>query len=1013
LWPLRSIEDAAGNGIDLAWDEQGRIKGLRQKHEKRTLAVAYAPDGRIASIAFHSPNGKQQILARYGYDAKGRFASAQDAMGYAERYEYDASGRVSREIAKDGGVFTFKYDDLGRCVRTSGQDNYDLKILRYFDHVRMTEVTNSLGKTTRYQWLATGQITMELDPLGGKTETEYDEFGRILSKTYPMGQKTTFGYDAEGNRCKLLDPLGNETVFEYNHRHQVVRQIDPDGGVWEKFYDSSNRPIAAIDPLGNRSAIVYDPTGNPVQLRKANGASSKRVFSESGNLIEIIGWEGGKTVLSHDEFGRVVMRRDPGGQESIRKYDLLGRVIEVSYDYGKTVKFQYDAGGNVLSVRSTSEEPVTFSYGACRRLLEKKSGGGQSTFFAWGSEPDRLEKVINPLGESYIFQYDDCGRVAAEVGFDGRKTTFKYDLSGRCIGRRNNLGQSIEWRRDAMGHVVEETLAGEESTIYQFDKTGNLISAGNDWSSIKLTRDAAGRVIEEDQNGFNLSREFGPSGEILSLFSDLGAHFKYSYDGNGFLTSVDANGLGTYSYSRNVDGRVSSVSLPGDATWAQDFDSRGRLLRQTVSAQSDVELLVDRQFAYDDANMLLASIDSHWGKCQYFHDASMRLTQFSSDDSRKAYSLNAAGDPISVSVDGSLESVFKYGPGGTLLSQGNIEYEYDGAGRLVSKIDRRESNSTRRWTYAWDAKDRLRSLKTPESESWEYCYDPFGRRCLKKGATREIRFIWDKDVLLHELEAGKETRTWGFEPYGFKPIFKIEGDALYSIIVDPLGAPREMIDGKSRIIWSVKFDPWGKPLHGKGELEGCPFRLQGQYFDAESGLHYNRYRYYDPTNGRFISRDPILLAGGMSSYQYTPNPTYWVDPLGLCPTEEEAAEKEKLYRAMSPEDFAIFKETGRMPGTGETSTSPNREFSEDYRGVLVEFELKPGTIAQLEAIGVTDTAPATREKYPDMPIGEKGWNQTNARFKEENGQTNIQLGKGDALDIFNDNITGHNVLRPG
>ncbi|MFK7671921.1 RHS repeat-associated core domain-containing protein, partial [Pseudomonas lundensis] len=61
-----------------------------------------------------------------------------------------------------------------------------------------------------------------------------------------------------------------------------------------------------------------------------------------------------------------------------------------------------------------------------------------------------------------------------------------------------------------------------------------------------------------------------------------------------------------------------------------------------------------------------------------------------------------------------------------------------------------------------------------------------------------------------------------------------------------------------------------------------PIRFQGQYHDHETGLHYNRYRYYDPRVGRFISKDPISYAGGLNLYAYAPNPTGWVDPLGLA-----------------------------------------------------------------------------------------------------------------------------------
>ncbi|MCF4997662.1 type IV secretion protein Rhs, partial [Pseudomonas syringae] len=101
--------------------------------------------------------------------------------------------------------------------------------------------------------------------------------------------------------------------------------------------------------------------------------------------------------------------------------------------------------------------------------------------------------------------------------------------------------------------------------------------------------------------------------------------------------------------------------------------------------------------------------------------------------------------------------------------------------------------------------------------------------------------------------------------------------------------PQELTDYSGDVVWSAKYSAYGKVTeltHGGGEQLEQPLRFQGQYFDAESGLHYNRHRYYDPEVGRYLTPDPVKLAGGLNQYQYTPNPTGWVDPLGLnanCP----------------------------------------------------------------------------------------------------------------------------------
>ncbi|MFT4173775.1 MAG: RHS repeat-associated core domain-containing protein [Rhodocyclaceae bacterium] len=132
---------------------------------------------------------------------------------------------------------------------------------------------------------------------------------------------------------------------------------------------------------------------------------------------------------------------------------------------------------------------------------------------------------------------------------------------------------------------------------------------------------------------------------------------------------------------------------------------------------------------------------------------------------------------------------------------------------------------------------------------------------------------------------------------------------------DHLGTPQELTDEHGQIAWSAHYKAWGQARQVISEAARRaglrnPLRFQGQYEDHETGLHYNRHRYYDPGSGRFVSRDPIGLAGGINAYGYAPNPLKWVDPLGL----------EKIARGMvdddgSPKVGPSARELGARPGT--------------------------------------------------------------------------------------------------
>lgn len=99
--------------------------------------------------------------------------------------------------------------------------------------------------------------------------------------------------------------------------------------------------------------------------------------------------------------------------------------------------------------------------------------------------------------------------------------------------------------------------------------------------------------------------------------------------------------------------------------------------------------------------------------------------------------------------------------------------------------------------------------------------------------------------------------------------------------VDPNGCPTRITDEDGRVVWSASFDAWGAITALHREEVSNPLRFQGQYFDPETRLHYNRYRYFDPNSGQFISQDPLRLRAGENLTRYAENPILGIDPLGL------------------------------------------------------------------------------------------------------------------------------------
>jgi RHS repeat-associated protein len=178
-----------------------------------------------------------------------------------------------------------------------------------------------------------------------------------------------------------------------------------------------------------------------------------------------------------------------------------------------------------------------------------------------------------------------------------------------------------------------------------------------------------------------------------------------------------------------------------------------------------------------------------------------------------------------------------------------------------------------RTLYGWEG-DRL-AWESRDGRSLHYFYEPDSFVPLAQG-------IDNRPIVLHR------TPDWKNREYRVKddPLWQQHPEAepfdeLAFYHCDQIGTPREMTDGEGKLVWSAHYRAWGEAGILTEKVRN-PLRFQGQYYDHETGLHYNRHRYYDPESGRYISKDPIGLAGGLNLYAYAPNPVRWVDPRGLA-----------------------------------------------------------------------------------------------------------------------------------
>ena len=282
-----------------------------------------------------------------------------------------------------------------------------------------------------------------------------------------------------------------------------------------------------------------------------------------------------------------------------------------------------------------------------------------------------------------------------------------------------------------------------------------------------------------------------------------------------------------------------------------------------------------------------------------------------------------------------------YARGGQLREDRRWRYHYDKQGNLVLKTkrkiradlehavsqtegkgffglfsnnntskERREQEELIAWhpgdyAYTWLPNGMLGSVTRPDGKVVTFKYDALGRRVEKTFNGRVHRYLWDGDVVLHEWEYDETERpqpivaengdvsfdrpeptdnlvTWVYDPDSYVPTAKLVNGKRYGIASDYIGRPVQAYDEHGTLVWQADYDIYGNLLNRKGDRGFVPFRQLGQYEDEETGLYYNRFRYYDPSTGGYISQDPIRLEGNNPTlYGYTRDSNTRIDLWGL------------------------------------------------------------------------------------------------------------------------------------
>ncbi|MEL6852460.1 MAG: DUF6531 domain-containing protein, partial [Bacteroidota bacterium] len=959
---LQQIRNDAGQALDFAYDSAGKLASITD-HADRELSFTHDRFGRI--IGIHAPNpdqaGGKVRLMKYDYDAAGNMIQSADALNQEMHYVYRGHLLV-KETNRNGLSFHFEYDGYdheARCLRTWGDKGiYDHK-LTYAGG--LTIVENSLGHQASYYH--NGSIVhQKIDNREQVSFVQYNEFNEVILETDELGRQTGYEYDQRGNRIATYFPDGtvSEMTFDGDRLVSGQNQI---GGTWAWVYNELGQLTARQDPMGRGTAYRYEGA-LLTEIIDAAGEISELAYDDQQNLVAFQGPDELPYRWQYDGWGRVVASIDPNQNEERRTFDLLGRVVKIETPDGNQRELTYDPEGNIVHAKDQQRE-IRFEYTGMNKLAARIEHG---TRIAFGYDTEeQLTDITNEHGSVYQFYLDPNGQVEVEAGFDQIKRHYRRDAAGQVISVGRASGIETFYEYDLVGRIVGvehrrgTNLLESESFAYRPD--GELMSALNSATQISFERNLMGQITREQQGAHWVAYEYDKRGLQAQLKSSLGVDLAYARNAMGDVEEVavlEAEEVAwTTRFKHDIFGLETERRFQGGLQSRWERDKLGRAVKQEIVAGGQVQR--QRTYTWEANDRLKQIVESAQGPTEFGHDAFGNLAWAQYADGTREYRMPDEVGNLFRTEDRKDRT---YGPAGQLLEAAGTRYSYDEEGNLIRK---QEANGAV-WRYVWHPAGWLDSVTRPDGKEVSFTYDPLGRRISKSYEGRTTRWIWAGNVPLHEWsEATRvlpksqsrikvksrsttgiiirrkgeqkatpthgppadqpvaapvqtegaeppqaEVITWLFQPDTFTPLAKIQGGQYFGIVTDHLGTPIGMYDVAGQAVFSAEMSVYGQLRNLEGDRNACPFRFPGQYEDEETGLYYNRFRYYDPSSGGYSSPDPVRHWGGLNFYSYVSEPNLYVDPFGW---------EDLWYRALSQSDMDSLNSGGNIVPKDPSATN--------------------------------------------------------------------------------------------
>lgn len=773
-----------------------------------------------------------------------------------------------------------------------------------FAMTRQVQVTDSQNNQTTYTSALIGGLWLPIAVQGsgcstcsvrGNISYTYDSLGDVQTRTDENGNVTSYSYDARGNILTVIAPISPghtaTTTYTYNGFGEVLTSTDPLGNVTTNVYDANGNLLTVTTPApgGSNSASVtqftYDSKGELTTMTDPLGNQTHVTYFPIGLIQTITDAQANTTTFAYDTEGNRVSATDANNKQTTFNYDAMNRLTKITYPDTTTTQIAYDIRGRRSSLTDQNGRVVSYSYDDADRLLTLTDAATNITTFGYDSESN-LTSIKDANNNITSFAYDAFGRVTKTTFPSGLIETYGYDNVGNVTGRTDRKNQLVTYTYDQLNRLVEKSYPDTTTVNYTYDDDSRLTQVSDATGTYQFTFDNMGRLTGTSASySFLTSRSFTTAYSYDAASNRTGftdpesGSTAYVYDALNrlqTLTPPSAFGAGSFGFSYDALSRRTQMTRPNGVGTNYAYDSLSRLL--SVLHQVGTTTLDGAVYTLDNAGSRLSRTPQPGGTTSIFgYDSIYQLLSVTQGTATtEGYTYDPVGNRLStLGANGWTSNTSN-----ELNSKPGATYTYDNNGNTVTKVD--SSGTT---TYAWDFENRLTSVTLPAPGSTiSFRYDPLGRRIYKSSSLGVSIYTYDGNRLLEETNSsGGVVARYVHNKAVDEPLAMLRSNTTSYYNQDGLGSVTSLTSGAGVLSQTYTFDTFGKQTGSSGSLIN-PFQYTAREFDSESGLYFYRARYYDPSNGRFLTEDPTGFLGGKNKYEYVANsPTVFSDPSGLCP----------------------------------------------------------------------------------------------------------------------------------